>query len=225
MEQKGNQVKLSSKLWISGADSMCGTICGLVTGGGMTYFYTKWMGLTPQLAAIVWLVFGIWNAVNDPVFGFISDHTKSKIGRRIPYIRYGAPFYAITFILMWIPYLFGKSQASMFIQMLVMLFVFDTLYTAIATAIYVMPFEMTVDNKARGSIFVWKIIFGVISLAAPLVIMPMIEPNPGADTGMFRLILAGIGILSGIIIFVSTFFFSFGGGAGSWKKASSKTAF
>jgi len=204
---KDQEVRLSSKLWLSAADSMCGTLCGLVTGGGMTYFYTKWMGMSTSAASTVWLIFGIWNAVNDPLFGFISDHTKSKLGRRIPYIRYGAPFYALTFIAMWIPYLFGHSPTALFIQMLAMLFIFDTLYTAIATAMYVMPYEMTVDNKARGSIFVFKIIFGVISLAAPMVIMPMIEPDPGADPTMFRLILAGIAVVAGIIIFCSTWFY------------------
>ena len=115
---KTGEVRLSGRLWLAGADSLCGAVCGLVTGGGMTYMYTRWMGFDTDLAALVWLIFGIWNAVNDPLFGFISDHTKSKIGRRIPYIRYGAPFYALTFIVMWIPYLFGKSQGALFVQML-----------------------------------------------------------------------------------------------------------
>jgi hypothetical protein len=53
------------------------------------------------------------------------------------------------------------SQSLLFIQMLVLLFLFDTLYTAIATSIYVMPFEMAISNKARGSIMIWKLIFAV----------------------------------------------------------------
>ena len=204
---KTGEVRLSGKLWLAGADSLCGAVCGLVTGGGMTYMYTRWMGFDTDLAALVWLIFGIWNAVNDPLFGFISDHTKSKIGRRIPYIRYGAPFYALTFIVMWIPYLFGKSQGALFVQMLAMLFIFDTLYTAIASALYVMPYEMTTDNNVRGSIFIWKIVFGVVSLAAPMVIMPMIEPNPGESLTTFMMVVVAIGLLAGIVIFTSTFFY------------------
>lgn len=202
-----SEVKLSSKLWLSAADSMCGMLCGIVTGGGMTYFYTKWMGLSTEYASVVWLLFSIWNAVNDPLFGFISDHTKSKIGRRIPYIRYGAPFYGLIFILMWVPYLFGRSQMAMSIQMLAMLFLFDTLYTAIATALYVMPYEMTVDNKTRASIFIFKIIFGVISLGGPMVLLPLIEPDPKDDPTFFRLVLLGIGVVAAVIIFVSTYFY------------------
>lgn len=201
------KIPLRSKIMLSFADCMCATMSGLVTGGGLTYYFTRWMGLDTAKAAIVWLIFGIWNAVNDPLFGFISDRTKSNLGRRIPYIRYGAPVYATIFILSWVSFPFATSQWAMFFQMLITLFLFDTLYTAIATAIYVMPYEMTVDNQERGSIFVWKIVFSVFSLAAPLVLLPLIQPDPGTDATMFRLIMTGIGVFSGCVIFFSTFFY------------------
>jgi GPH family glycoside/pentoside/hexuronide:cation symporter len=202
-----SKIPLRSKIMLSFADCMCATMSGLVTGGGLTYYFTRWMGLDPAMAATVWLIFGIWNAVNDPLFGFISDRTNSNLGRRIPYIRYGAPIYAAVFILCWVSFPFATSQWAMFFQMLITLFLFDTLYTAIATAIYVMPYEMTVDNQERGSIFIWKIVFSVFSLAAPLVLLPLIQPDPGTDATMFRLIMTGIGIFSGFIIFISTFFY------------------
>jgi GPH family glycoside/pentoside/hexuronide:cation symporter len=206
MEKRKPGIPLRSKVLLSFADCMCSTLSGLITGGGLTYYYTRWMGLSAARAATVWLIFGIWNAVNDPLFGYISDRTKSKLGRRVPYIRYGAPVYALIFILSWISFP-GASQAAMFWQMLATLFLFDTLYTAIATALYVMPYEMTVNNRERGSIFVWKIVFSVFSLAAPLVLLPLIQPDPGEDATMFRLIMAGIGAFAGVVIFVSTFFY------------------
>ncbi|MGB4658902.1 MAG: MFS transporter [Mobilitalea sp.] len=201
------KIPLKSKLWLSGADGLCGVLCGLVTGGGLTYFFTKWMGLDTALVSMVWLLFGIWNAVNDPLFGFISDKTKSKIGRRLPYIRYGAPIYALVFILCWTKWPIAGNQWGMFFQMLISLFFFDTLYTSIATALYVMPFEIAVSNKARGSIFIWKMVFSLFSLAFPLILMPMIKLEPGDDPHNFQLIMTLIGILAGIIIFFSTFFY------------------
>lgn len=207
MEKTKSAIPLRSKVLLSFADCMCATLSGLVTGGGLTYYYTRWMGLDPAKAATVWLIFGIWNAINDPLFGYISDRTKSRLGRRVPYIRYGAPIYAAIFILGWMSFPFADSQTAMFWQMLVTLFLFDTLYTAIATALYVMPYEMTVNNRERGSIFIWKIVFSVFSLAAPLVLLPLIQPDPGEDATMFRLIMAGIGVFAGCVIFVSTFFY------------------
>lgn len=205
MEEK---IPFKSKLWLSGADGFCGILCGLITGGGYTVFFTRWMGLDTAKASLVWLIFGIWNAVNDPLFGFISDRTKSKIGRRLPYIRYGAPIYSIIFILCWVKWPIAGNQWGMFWQMLISLFLFDTLYTAIATALYVMPFEIAISNKARGSIFIYKLIFSLISLAAPLVLMPLIQLQPGENPLKFQLIMTAIGIAAGLIIFFSTFFYS-----------------
>ena len=82
------RVSASSKFWLCSADCLCTTINSLLTGGGMTYFFTKFLGLSEGRASTVWMIFAIWNALNDPLFGYISDHTKSKLGRRIPYIRY-----------------------------------------------------------------------------------------------------------------------------------------
>lgn len=205
---KEERVPLKSKIWLASADSMCATMSGLVTGGGLTYFFTRWMGLDVEKAALVWIIFGIWNAVNDPLFGYISDKTKSKIGRRLPYIRYGAPIYATVFILSWVNLPVAGNQWAMFFQMLISLFLFDTLYTAIATALYVMPYEIAVSNKARGSIFIWKIIFSIFSLSAPLVLLPLIQPDPGSDPLKFQIIMTAIGIAGGAIIFFSTFFYT-----------------
>jgi glycoside/pentoside/hexuronide:cation symporter, GPH family len=162
-------VPLKSRIWVSIADAACAMLNTFIVSIGLTYYFTSYRGMDPSLAAVVWLMFGIWNAVNDPLFGYISDRTKTKLGRRIPYIRYGAPFIGLTFHPLVGQY--GRRKASqtlMFIQMLVLLFLFDTLYTAIATSIYVMPFEMAISNKARGSIMIWKLIFAVFPLAVPL---------------------------------------------------------
>ena len=84
-------VPLKSRIWVSIADASCAMLNTFVVSIGLTYYFTSYRGMYPGLASTVWLLFAIWNAVNDPLFGFISDRTKNKLGRRIPYIRYGAP--------------------------------------------------------------------------------------------------------------------------------------
>jgi glycoside/pentoside/hexuronide:cation symporter, GPH family len=84
-------VPLKSRIWVSIADAACAMLNTFIVSIGLTYYFTSYRGMDPSLAAVVWLMFGIWNAVNDPLFGYISDRTKTKLGRRIPYIRYGAP--------------------------------------------------------------------------------------------------------------------------------------
>lgn len=199
-------VPLHSRIWVSAADGACATLGGLATGGALTYFFTIWRGLDQNLAGIVWIIFGIWNAINDPLFGYLSDRTRHPLGRRIPYIRFGAPLYAAAFIACWINWPGTQTnQTWMAVQLLVLLFIIDTLYTAIATSLYIMPYEMAVSNKARGSIFVWKLVFAVFSTAIPLLLFNPIKPKPGEDATSFTWIMAGIGIAVGVVIFLSTF--------------------
>jgi GPH family glycoside/pentoside/hexuronide:cation symporter len=200
-------VPVHSRIWVSAADGGAAILCSIAEGAALTYYFTRVMGLAPRLASIVWLLFGIWNAFNDPLFGYISDRTRSRLGRRIPYIRYGAPLYAAAFAIFWIVVPgFKDNQTALFIQMLVGMFLFDTLYTAIATAVYIMPYEMAVSNKARSSIFIWKIGFSLISTAFPIAI-GLIQPGPGQDATPYRLIMIGLGVLMAVVIYASTFFY------------------
>lgn len=203
------RVPLPSRIWISVADSAVAILQSLVAAGALTYYFVNVRGLSTYYTGIVWLLFGIWNAVNDPLFGYISDRTKSDLGRRIPYIRYGAPLLVLAFALFWVDVPFLQSQVGLFIQMLLALFLFDTMYTAIATSLYIMPFEVAISNKARSSIFVWKIIFQVFTIIVPLAIEGTIKPQVGdaAATNVFRWFLIAFGLGMGILVFISTFFY------------------
>ncbi|NCA66474.1 MAG: hypothetical protein EOM87_00260 [Clostridia bacterium] len=196
------------KWWISIADSSCSVLGTIVLGGAFTYYFTQWRGMKADLVAIVWIIFAIWNAVNDPIYGYISDRTKSKLGRRIPYIRYGGILYGIIYALCFINWPgSGSNQGLMFVQMLVLLFLFDTLYTAVASALFVMPYEVAITNKARGSIILIKSILSFVPLAVGAVVIPMIQPGIGEDGKLYQIFNVGLGLFLGLIIFISTYFY------------------
>jgi GPH family glycoside/pentoside/hexuronide:cation symporter len=69
-----------------------------------------------------------------------------------------------------------------------------------------MPYEMAVSNKARSSIFIWKIGFSLIATAFPIAI-GIIQPGPGQDATPYRLIMVGLGIIMAAGIYASTFFY------------------
>ena len=69
---QGESVRLSSCMWLGGADCMITTLNNIVTGGGLTYFFVNHLGMSPASSALCWLLFGLWNALNDPLFGFTS---------------------------------------------------------------------------------------------------------------------------------------------------------
>lgn len=201
------KVKLSSSMWLGGADCMIATLSNIMTGGGLTFFFVNYFKMSPVWSGVCWMLFGLWNAVNDPLFGYISDKTKSKLGRRIPYIRYGSLGIATIFVLSWVLWFGNGSDMQMFAQMLISLFIFDTLYTAIATSLYVMPFEMAVTNEARGKILFVKVIFSLVSLAVPLVLLAELEKILNQSLQTYQLLMTGIGIVAGVVVFLSTFFY------------------
>jgi GPH family glycoside/pentoside/hexuronide:cation symporter len=93
--------------------------------------------------------------------------------------------------------------------MLLALFLFDTLYTAIATSVYIMPYEMAISNRARSSIFLWKILFSVFWVAVPLVLERTIKPDISDQAGLalFRLVMIVLGIGMGVVIYLSSFYY------------------
>jgi len=206
--QHEKKVPVKSAVSLSFADSLCSLMCSFAEGSVINYFFIYYLGLDAGYAAIVWILFGIWNAINDPIYGFIADRTKHKLGRRIPWIRYGGPIYAALFILCWMnfPAMQGV-QWFLSIQMALSLFLFDTLYTAVASALYVMPYEMAVTNKARSPIFVWKIAFSAISTGVPLFLNGFLDQILKKGYWYFFGIMCGIGVVAGIVIFFSTFFY------------------
>jgi GPH family glycoside/pentoside/hexuronide:cation symporter len=70
-----------------------------IYGALLPIFYQDYLGLQARWIGIASLIYAIWNAINDPLFGYITDSTRSRHGRRIPYMRFTAPFLALTFIL------------------------------------------------------------------------------------------------------------------------------
>lgn len=202
------KVKTSSSVWLGAANASTGLLCAFAEGTAVTYFFVNHLGLDTKFNAVAWILFGIWNALNDPLYGFLADRTKSKLGRRVPWIRYGAPIMALFYAIMWIsfPNMINNNW-FLFFQELITLFLFDIVYTAIASAIYVMPYEMAVTNKARNKIFLWNIAFSMISFGAPMVLNSYLDSMIEKKSDIFPYVMAAMGVIASLIVFISTFFY------------------
>ncbi|MBY8988404.1 MAG: MFS transporter, partial [Candidatus Lokiarchaeota archaeon] len=71
------KLSLKSKFAYGGLGAGIG-LPSQITFSAITFFYTTTLGLSLELTGIAWLIFSVWNAINDPLFGFIEDHTKSE---------------------------------------------------------------------------------------------------------------------------------------------------
>ncbi|MHA2288310.1 MAG: MFS transporter, partial [Promethearchaeota archaeon] len=83
--------------------------------------------LQPLLFIIGQVIYMTINALNDPLSGQLSDRTNRKKwgSRRIIYIKYGAPIWALTFLLVWFPWSFD-NQIVIFIHYIISICLFDT---------------------------------------------------------------------------------------------------
>ncbi len=93
-------------------------------------FYFAAVGMDVGLIRTAFIIWTIWNAINDPLIGYLSDRTNSRWGRRRIYIMVGViPVLALE-ILIWLPPLSGDM--AQFFYLLIMLLLYDTAYTLIA---------------------------------------------------------------------------------------------
>jgi len=97
-----------------------------VFAGYYMFFYVDGLGLAIALAAIINVVYALWDAVNDPLVGYLSDNTRTRWGRRKPWQLIALPFYVIFLILVYaVPDAFQGGD-RLFWYALVVIFLFET---------------------------------------------------------------------------------------------------
>lgn len=106
------------------------------------------LGMSPVLVGIIGFAPRIFDALSDPMMGYISDKTKSRWGRRRPYIFIGAVLAGIVFAAMWqLPA--GHSESFYFWTFLTASILYFLTYTIYATPFVAFGFEMTPDYHER----------------------------------------------------------------------------
>lgn len=128
----------------------------------MLYYYTNVVGVNAGLAGTAILVGKItWDLVNDVLFGYLEDKTKSKWGKRRPYLIFGALPFALSFWLVFsIPK--GLSDIAYFFIIIGSFILFDTFHTLTNTAYSAMTAEITADYNERTSLTTYRMVFSII---------------------------------------------------------------
>lgn len=116
--------------------------------GGMAIILNLGLGMNPALVGLLGALPRLTDALTDPLMGYISDNTKSRWGRRRPYIFCGAIAVGIIFALLWqLPA--GKSEMFYFWFFLTGSFIFYLAYTVFATPWVALGYELTPDYHER----------------------------------------------------------------------------
>ncbi|HNT74887.1 MAG TPA: MFS transporter [Anaerolineae bacterium] len=175
-------------------------------GALLPIFYQDYLGLTAKWIALASTIYAIWNAINDPLFGYITDSTRSKLGRRIPYMRYTAPFLALTFILVWFAPR-GAGSGVLFAWMLGAMLLYDTAYTIIGLTYSALLPEVTESDAERNGLQISSSLFGLLGMILGFLIPDMFRPKAGVAPTFLPLQVSMIvvGIFSAAMIVITTF--------------------
>ncbi len=153
------------------------TIAYNVFSNRIQFYYVDVLGLNALTAGILWTIYGIWNTVNDPLMGQVSDRTRSKYGRRVPYILLGAVPLGVSFFLLWTP--IEQPPWMLAVYFLLILFVFDTLYSLTMICYNSLFTEVAPTHRQRVDLSVVREIFATIALLTAFIVAPILVQRLG----------------------------------------------
>lgn len=158
------------------------------------FYYIDVLGVSAGLISAIWFLFGIWNAINDPLMGQLSDRTRTRWGRRIPYLFLGAVPLGLAFFLLWTP---PKSSTLVTaIYFFFVLFVFDTLSTLLLMAYNALFPEIVTNTSERARLAAFRESISVLGLLLAFVLGPILSTRLGYPMmGVIIGILAAVGYM------------------------------
>jgi glycoside/pentoside/hexuronide:cation symporter, GPH family len=159
-------------------------LCAGFFAAWLTNFYIKVVGINEILWGIAWILYFGWNAINDPLIGYLGDKTRTKFGRRRPWLMIAAPMISIAFVLLFFPPILDPtqsfSQIIYFIWLFLMLLFFDTFYTIIGITQKALVAELSILPKERTSATLfWSVgtLFGqVVTFVIPFLFIVNSDP-------------------------------------------------
>jgi oligogalacturonide transporter len=171
---------------------------GDVYGGGsgvvISFYYliflTDVVRISPGLAGTVILISKLYDAVTDPFEGLISDRTRTRLGRRRPYLLIGIPLVFLSFFALFYPINF-EAESSRFVFVVVTYLFFSTVVSIVMLNYNALQSELTLDYDERTALSSIRIFFSTVSsILAALLPLEIVKLFPDVRQGYIVMGLA-----------------------------------
>jgi glycoside/pentoside/hexuronide:cation symporter, GPH family len=141
-------------------------------------YYTEALGVDYRLAGLAISVAIFWNAVTEPVMGHITDNTRSRFGRRHPYMLVGGLATVFCFLAVWmIPHAF-RAPHLLFWYLVFVNLLLRTAITVFSVPHGALGFEVCTDYTQRTTLQGMRVAFNMlINLAGPAMAWALFFPN------------------------------------------------
>jgi Na+/melibiose symporter-like transporter len=112
-------------------------------------YYSQVLGLSPYLAGLAFGIGLVFDAITDPLVGYLSDNTRSRLGRRHPYLYASVVPLALTYFLLWHPPPSIQEEMSLFFYLLICNSALNLSTTLFIVPAYATVAEITSDYEER----------------------------------------------------------------------------
>ncbi len=171
--------------------------------GVFSFFLLTAFGMDPFLAGLLGGLPRIYDAITDPIMGYVSDNTTSRWGRRRPYIFTGAILSGLFFMALWQmnP---ENSQTYNFWYFLIMSLVFLTGNTIFSTPLIGLGYEMTFDYKERTRLMgfsqtISQLAWMIVPWFWVLIANPNLFATQAIGVQRLSIVVGGICLMLGIL--------------------------
>lgn len=170
-------------------------------------FLTDVVGLEPRLASFAALLGLIWDAINDPLVGMLSDRVRTRWGRRRPFFLWFAIPYGLGFVILWWspPW---SSQWAVAVTVMLAFMLSDTLQTLVSIPFYALTPEITPDYDERTSLTAYRMFFNlmaslVTAVAAPQILDMALQRGLTQQQGyiLIAALFGGLAVIPFLLIF------------------------
>lgn len=151
-------------------EKVCYGIGGLMDGGGVALMscillkYMTTMGISIGVASTIMMLSKLWDAITDPVMGFISDNTRGRFGRRKPYMFAGGISIIIAIFLLFMPVTeWGMSSGGFIAYMLIMYLFWNTCSTLSQVPYCSMSSDISPSFRERNNANTVKLVFTALA--------------------------------------------------------------
>ncbi len=134
-------------------------------------FLTDRIGLAPAMAGIAIAVGVLWDAVSDPLLGWLSDRTRSPWGKRIPWMIVGTPLLVACFVWQFsIPTVAASSPEAVFWYAMLVNICLNTAMSMVAIPHLALGQDITRDPSVRTSLYAWRTLMSLMGLLTGILV-------------------------------------------------------
>ncbi|MHA1192735.1 MAG: MFS transporter [Promethearchaeota archaeon] len=142
-------------------------------------FYFAVVGINVHLITIGFIIWSVWNSINDPVLGALSDRTHTKWGRRFPYMMISIiPLAIISILLFYPPLSFGiTNELINFAYFLVIIIIFEFFFTMFDVNLIALFPELFITEDERRKANAIRMVFYIVGLLISFVLPTIFIPD------------------------------------------------